>query len=363
VRQLERALEQVLARAWAAGAGPGAGPLVIDLGDEREVSLSRMHTILHNRVYCGYVPHKKRWYRGRHQPLISEELFEQVQAVMAAHDKAGDRQRLHQHYLKGSIFCARCGSRLKFSRNRGNGGTYDYFMCARRHRGEGCALPYLGTEAVEDSVVRYWKWVQRDKALIEAATQRLRELTEEGRRTAAARSARCERTLAELFEEERGYARQAARGTISDAVLDAEVERIREARRLAERELALSRLDAAEYEQAVADALWLLAHCARPYKAAPPAIRRLFNQVFFEKLLVGEHGVTRGEWTEPVVALVSAGLLHRLPGQATPNPDLVSVGQGSTKNGMERARGVEPPSVAWKAIALPLSYAREGRRV
>jgi hypothetical protein len=31
VRQLERAGEQALARAWAAGAGPGAGPLVIDL--------------------------------------------------------------------------------------------------------------------------------------------------------------------------------------------------------------------------------------------------------------------------------------------------------------------------------------------
>ena len=44
--------------------------------------------------------------------------------------------------------------------------------------------------------------------------------------------------------------------------------------------------------------------------------------------------------------------------QAEPEPKLVRAAEGEV---VERARGIEPPSQAWEAYALPLSYARPRR--
>ena len=47
-----------------------------------------------------------------------EPLYDRVQDVLLAHDFAGEKQRVHIHYLKGSIFCDWCGSRLSISDSR-----------------------------------------------------------------------------------------------------------------------------------------------------------------------------------------------------------------------------------------------------
>jgi hypothetical protein len=74
---------------------------------------------------------------GQHTPLVERETFERVQQLLEARALAGDRSRKHQHYLKGSVFCGRCGSRLFYNPVRGNGGSYIYFTCqARQRRGD-----------------------------------------------------------------------------------------------------------------------------------------------------------------------------------------------------------------------------------
>ena len=65
-----------------------------------------------NRYYLGVVRFKGIEYQGRHQPLISPTLFAEVQEVLDMHNRAGEKRRVHHHYLKGSVFCAHCGSRL-----------------------------------------------------------------------------------------------------------------------------------------------------------------------------------------------------------------------------------------------------------
>ncbi|GEB15573.1 hypothetical protein NSI01_38880 [Pimelobacter simplex] len=50
-------------------------------------------------------------YPGRHEALISEELFQRVQAILFGERRAGTRRRVHHHYLKGLLWCARCDRR------------------------------------------------------------------------------------------------------------------------------------------------------------------------------------------------------------------------------------------------------------
>ena len=53
-----------------------------------------------------------------------------------------------------------------------------------------------------------------------------------------------------------------------------------------ERQLAAYQADAAEVRQHLTQALDLLEDCHRLYQAAPPHLRKLLNQVFFERVLV-----------------------------------------------------------------------------
>jgi len=56
------------------------------------ISVGNLNCILRNRAYIGLVGHKGTWYPGEHQGIIPQELFEQVQAVMA------DNHINRQHY-------------------------------------------------------------------------------------------------------------------------------------------------------------------------------------------------------------------------------------------------------------------------
>jgi hypothetical protein len=70
------------------------------------LSIHRLGDLLRDRYYLGYVTdHDGVEYKGRHEPLVTQEIFDQVQAILAARAAGGSRERKHQHYLKGTVWC------------------------------------------------------------------------------------------------------------------------------------------------------------------------------------------------------------------------------------------------------------------
>ena len=47
-----------------------------------KVPLSTVHSILRNRLYSGWFEWNGKLYEGRHEPLVSVELWERVQGVL-----------------------------------------------------------------------------------------------------------------------------------------------------------------------------------------------------------------------------------------------------------------------------------------
>jgi site-specific DNA recombinase len=125
----------------------------------RPLRLSAVHALLSNPFYAGKVRYKGKLYKGRHTAVISEELFDRVQAVLEAHNKSGERDRRHQHYLKGTIRCGRCNHRLTYSLNRGNGGAYSYFICGPSQRRE-CDCGYMRMEDVEAKIEDHYRSIR-----------------------------------------------------------------------------------------------------------------------------------------------------------------------------------------------------------
>ena len=54
-----------------------------------------------------------------------------------------------------ACFCGECGGRLTYARPKGNGGTYEYFVCGGRMHGS-CSQGYHRAAAVEAAVERYY---------------------------------------------------------------------------------------------------------------------------------------------------------------------------------------------------------------
>jgi len=79
---------------------------------KKPLSRSKLIEMLKNKFYIGIFNWQKLEYKGIHEPLVSKELFNRVQEVFKLHDKAGERKRRHPHYLKGTLFCGECGSRM-----------------------------------------------------------------------------------------------------------------------------------------------------------------------------------------------------------------------------------------------------------
>ncbi len=80
---------------------------------------SNVHDMFRNRYYIGIVTWDGIDYEGRHEPLIDLDTFETVQQLLTERNISGEKTAKHWHYLKGSIFCATCGSRLSITINKG----------------------------------------------------------------------------------------------------------------------------------------------------------------------------------------------------------------------------------------------------
>jgi site-specific DNA recombinase len=78
---------------------------------------------------------------------------------MALHGGGDVRNRQHHHWLKGLIWCGRCGRRLIVMPGRGNGGTYFYFIC-RGRQDKKCDQPYLKMHDVEQAVEWHYATVR-----------------------------------------------------------------------------------------------------------------------------------------------------------------------------------------------------------
>lgn len=102
------------------------------------------------------------------------------------------------------MFCGECGRRLIYSRARGNGGQYEYFLCGGRQHGN-CSQTSHRVEAVEAAVEAHYG--TDDVEWSDEKRERLREAVAKHIEAAAVLSAEkvaeAELRLSRLEQEER----------------------------------------------------------------------------------------------------------------------------------------------------------------
>jgi len=73
------------------------------------VPISAVHSILRNRLYTGQFEWNGKLIQGRHQPLVSIELWERVQGVLDGRNAGKAKRGKRNFAFAGLIACAKCG--------------------------------------------------------------------------------------------------------------------------------------------------------------------------------------------------------------------------------------------------------------
>lgn len=315
----------------------------------KPLAVSTIHRLLTNPYYKGDVVYRGTRYKGNHPALVPAEVWYQVQSVLTAHQCAVEATQVHGHYLKGTIHCGQCGSRLIVSnaKNR-HGNVYCYFVCSGRHsKRTDCTRQAMLIEDVEKLVEDYYTRVQITPAQQDALAGMLHH---EFDRLMAAETEELERltTNRDRLESEQDRLMQAHYAdAIPLSVLKREQDRI-----VAELDQVTRRIDAhygdyADARSHLDDALGLLANCADIYTRCDDTNRRLCNQAFFTKVFIDEDNELRVEHNRPFEMLLDPqvnanALTWAADAHKARTSTNVSVGKGSSLVRAVDLRGLEP---------------------
>ena len=251
----------------------------------RSLPDNKLHAVLRNRYYLGNVTWRGVEYPGKHPALVGPGTFAAVKRVLASHRQSGERSRKHQQYLSGSLFCARCRSRLLFGVATGRrGDKYEYFFCAGRHTGRtGCDLPYLPLEQVEAAVVTQWERETFPTALTQSLRHQLAADLRALNATTEQEQRRLTERVAAIRRERYKWAEKSMEGVIPVDIAREKQQALVDQLLAAESSLSQLSMSQNSREVTLNAVLDLVDSCGRAYRLSEPAGRRDYNQTFFSR--------------------------------------------------------------------------------
>ena len=132
------------------------------------ISKSGIHRILKNPIYHGEILWKGKRYQGKHNPIITRKLFDQVQMVLEGknHSKETKRNLAFAGLLKRD----KCGCSMTPEMKKGK---YIYYRCTG-FKGN-CGNIYIREEKLAELFADVVKQIKIDDSMVEDIKQALRE--------------------------------------------------------------------------------------------------------------------------------------------------------------------------------------------
>jgi site-specific DNA recombinase len=133
-----------------------------------KVPMSAVHSILRNRLYTGQFEWNGKLIQGKHEALVSVELWERVQGVLNGRFAKKHRRMTHDFAFSGLIACAKCGCSVvgEIKKRR-----YVYYHCtgyADKCKGNpaSCRRRYVREEALEQQFTELLGRLQFDDEVL-----------------------------------------------------------------------------------------------------------------------------------------------------------------------------------------------------
>ena len=115
------------------------------------------HQILNRKSNCGYIVYNGVEYKGRHEPLIDEKIYERAMQLQRERS-ANHVPSSSQYLLSGLIRCGRCGAKVRYQKWGNKGARLVCYSQQNTHKhlikDAACTQEKLWAGDVEDAVLR-----------------------------------------------------------------------------------------------------------------------------------------------------------------------------------------------------------------
>lgn len=95
----------------------------------RSWSSVRVMDMLKNKQYIGYVRLKDEWFKGKHEPIIDKEIFDQVQEIHTMKFPKVRKNAILRNPLAGICRCGCCGLLMQRCCKHTKSSTIEYLLC------------------------------------------------------------------------------------------------------------------------------------------------------------------------------------------------------------------------------------------
>ena len=269
------------------------------------VARSGFFKLLRNPYYIGVVRYKGAERPGTHEPLIDIETWQQVQALLDSRRIASERRRSHDHYLKGTLYCGSCGSRMQLDYPANKQGVrYGYYVCSgRASRRKNCTRRAVPIGVAEQLVADCYQDITITEAEYTALAAQVEAAFD---KRLASRS----QELAELTENRKRLQNESDKllaAHFADAIdldtLKRHQDRIRTGVADIDRRLASEHDHHTGARKQLSTALGLLVDCATLYARTNDQGKRLANQALTDGIEISEDERATIRLAEPFAAL------------------------------------------------------------
>ncbi len=148
----------------------------------KPLHLNQIKRMFCKKFYIGIMEYGGEYYQGSHECFISNELFDQVQQLLARKEESKTRPQEHKFNFLGLMKCAECGSSItaekhtKHYKGTNRSVEYTYYRCTKK-LGK-CSQRYISSKKLvkqlenivfDVSLPQSWtsdwlSWIKRDEA-------------------------------------------------------------------------------------------------------------------------------------------------------------------------------------------------------
>lgn len=127
---------------------------------------STVHRILTNPEYYGVIRRKGTLYAGKHEPLITQVLFETVQAIIE--NRSRPRKQIHAFTYRDFLICDQCGCKMTAGISKGK---YIYYRCTNGKRTCDQHKRYWSEQHIKEQLAQFFDMFTLDKEKAEVSFQ------------------------------------------------------------------------------------------------------------------------------------------------------------------------------------------------
>jgi DNA invertase Pin-like site-specific DNA recombinase len=137
----------------------------------KPIDKSLLYKVLNNRTYLGELRHKEQWYRAEHPPIIDQQVWDDVQAILSVNGRQRaktTRVTKVPFLLKGIVFGSDGYALSPWHSTNRQGRSYRYYIPQRdtKEYAGASGLPRLPAAQLEGAVLDQLRGIMRNPSMI-----------------------------------------------------------------------------------------------------------------------------------------------------------------------------------------------------